>query len=353
MLQIFLLCLSLFTHASTVVERQNALLLDTLRSSEAEVHGMFHMDRSVNLFHENGLLSKDLTIPQNRELGFSLNDTGIQIFSRDAMVMTVSGITFNLREIAYDERTGFSVRANSSLWGNLGGNEVGNEVKNVLEERYGQKMRTAFLQLKQLRRQRNLNDANVLIQNIMGIFKEPANGQPDPFRNVGITGTVTATITARRSANLDFGEAQMQIRPGSSLAASTDFSLRQNNFHINNIRLDASQINVFPTHERPDGVVRVTGAHVSLTEEGLTTLFDTPAEGEVMTIALAVSWLSNVARAGTLATGVICPPSNRVQFIQDMISDRVRPQLATMIRQHRQQFLTAGVDAQILNALDG
>lgn len=353
MLQIFLLCFSFLTHASTIVERQNALLLDTLRSSEAVIRGTFQMDRSVNLFHENGFPSKDLTIPPSRDIGYMLTDNQISLFSQNGMVMNVAGVTFNLSDISFNERTGFSVSAKSSLWFNLGGNEVANEVRAELERRYGRKMRTAFLQLKQLRRQRSLNDAHVVMRNIMRIFEEQPNGQPDPFRNVTIRGTVTATVTARRSANLDFGEAQLQIRPGSSMTGTTDFTLRQNQFRIRNIQLDIAQINVYPTHARPDGTIRVTGAHISLTEDGLNTIFDSPAEGEVMTIAMAVTWLTNVARTGTLATGIICPPNTRVQFIQDMISERVRPQLAAMIRQHRQQFLTAGVDAQILNALDG
>ncbi len=353
MLQIILLCFSLFTHATTIVERQNALLLDTLRSSEAVVQGTFQMDRAVNLFHENDFPAKDLTIPRGGEVGFMLTETGVQIFSQNALVMNVSGVTFNLSDISYDERTGFSVKAKSSLWFNLGGNEVANGVKEELQRRYGEKMRLAFLQLKQLRRQRNLNDASVLMNNIKRIFEDPTNRQPDPFRNVTITGNIAATITARRSANLDFGEAQLQIRPGSSLSASTNFTLQQNRFHINRMTLDASQINVYPTHERPDGTMRVTGAHFALDESGLNSVFDTPAEDEAMTLALAITWLAGAARAGTLATGVICPPSNRVQFIQDMISERVRPQLALMIRQHRQQFLTAGVEPQILNALDG
>ncbi len=351
-LQIFFFCFTLLAHATATVEQQNAAILDALRSADAVVSGDIRVDRSIPLFSDNGIPPKRLTLVQNRPLSFSVDEHGLAVTSLNALVLNVAGIDLPITRINYDDRTGFHVDVDSPLWWNIGGAEVANEVKRELERKYSAKMQLAFQQVKRLRQQRNMRDANLLIDQIKSIFNEPNNAQAVNMNNVGITGSVSAAITSTRSRNFNLGEVQLQIRPGSSLTASTEFTLRGNNFRVQQVSFAVNDINVFPTNGSATGSVRVTGGRVSLSRDGLNMIFDTPAENEVMTVALAVTWLAGVARTGTLATGVICPPDSRVQFIQDMISARVRPQLAALIREHRQDFIRGGVEVAVLNALD-
>lgn len=345
------------TSSAEIAQRQNAVLIDTLRTSAAQVSGNFSVDRNIVLSSQpwNGM-PVNLTLQQNEPLGFNVNENSLSIYGNHAlrvrMRVGIQDVDFYVNDISFDERNGFRVRVDSTLWWNLGGNEVANEVKRQLENLYGAKMRAALHELQTLRRQRTINDAGQVMTHIMGIFNDPhSTGQAALFRDATIRGDVGVTITARQRRNVDLGEAQLLISPGSSLSASTDFSLRNNALSITRVSLSASDINVVPTGGDPNGPVRVTGGRISLTREGLESVFDSPAETEVIRVTAVIAFLSSLAATGSAQT-IVCPPGTRVQFIQDMISERVRPQLRLMIRQHRQQFLQAGIDPQILNALD-
>lgn len=343
------------TSSAEIIQRQSAAIINTLTTSQAEVRGDFHVDRDVPLMSDRvrGILPVNLTLQRNQDILFTVSERDVMMTSRMALKLNVGGVDFYINNINFDERNGFSVRMDSPLWWNIGGQEVADEVKKSLEQRFGAKMRRALRELRTLRQQRNLKDANRVMAQIQGIFQEnnPDTRAPN-FQNVSITGNLGITITSTQQRNFDLGEAQLQVVPGSTLSADSSFRLRNNSLTITELSFSADRINVFPTGENPNGVVRVTGGRITLSPRGLESIFDTPAETEVIQVTAVIAWLGGVMATGNAATGIICPPGTRVQFIQDMISERVRPQLTAMIREHRAEFLRAGIDPQILNALD-
>ena len=126
------------TSSAEIAQRQNAALIETLRTSEAQISGNFSVDRSIPLSSQpwNGF-PVNLTLQQGQPLGFNFSENSISIFGNHALRVRmragIQDIDFYVNDISFDERNGFRVRVDSTLWWNLGGNEVANEVKRQLE----------------------------------------------------------------------------------------------------------------------------------------------------------------------------------------------------------------------------
>ena len=110
----------------------------------------------------------------HKNLAFKVTEQTLEIFGDENPIsLNVNGQIIRLQSLSYDETHGFAVRMQTGLWGNLGGREIEATVRLKLQQMYGAKMRATLQQIRVLKRQRTVSDAQKVIDEITKIFANP------------------------------------------------------------------------------------------------------------------------------------------------------------------------------------
>lgn len=344
--------------------RQTEAAVDSLRDAEATIYGSFTTDQPATLFTTpiSFLGTASLTLTPRAHNVFNLSEGGFAVrrFSSQepsAFVVNINGMpAMHINSFSYDETSGFHVE--TEIPGFIGWvaprgiiqDGINDQIKSMLDQKYGKKMKDAFHRLKQLRHERSLGDARKLIDEIKKLFTDPASSA-NPFKDVTISGSVSAQITTRGERRLAVAGMVMDMHNGSELQTSVDFSATNSRYQINQVMLQMSGVHLHGASTAPEDEAVATDGSITFSARGFETNLMTNGQKTIEAgVGLFGALLGALSNGGTL-TIPNCPPPPPSPALQEIIQRHTLPVIQTFVRQNRQQFISAGVNPQVIDAV--
>jgi hypothetical protein len=320
-------------------------LIDYLRESPASVGGSITLDKDFQLYNgKKSIFPVGMKINSKKDINYSFSEDFLSIDSEQGLSLTIAGMSFQVKNIYYNEKTGkFSVKTSTPL--GIGAATLSSQVEQVLNEHYRPKMIKAFQELKTIRSRQSLRDVNEVISAISNIF---STGLKTPIPT--IRGTASLIFNPRTKKNLKLDQWKAEIKQGDYLVLGMDFTKSSTGMLVNGVRFSSQQgIRISGKTNFPE-INSILFKEMNANGQGITFGYDIGAEEVVAGFRILISTLQAYSRS----SGDIfreCDPV-RLEGIRKMIDGNLRREIAEMIRIHRRSLLNAGASPQLLAALD-
>lgn len=321
-------------------------VVDYLRTTPANVTGNLRVAAPMELY-SSGFTGVRI-IPSkimDDDINFAFSEAHLQLRSSKAMRVVIGGISFTIRELSYDRRSGkFKVRVNTPL--GIGAGLINQKIQATLEKSYKPKLERAFAQLSSMRTQRSLGDANNVLQSILGIFTEGQEGKHMPT----VTGNISLNFNPPQNKRLGLELLRADIHAGDQISAAVDFVYQNKNFVINNLNFTSNQgIRITPGNTSIPEFANILLRGMNIGRNGVQMEYDIGAEEMIAGFTVLIQMID----AYTTGPGRSCRDCvTRLNQIRQGLDGRLQQEIAKVIRSYRPQLLAAGANPRLLNALD-
>ena len=331
-------------------ERLNSLV-DTLSSAPASLTGHISVGNEVVLGQSKvpvGPLRPTAALKwrKNKSIGFYLSENELSLNTDEAVVIKVSGIILKIKSIRYKSNGKFEIDLKSPLMEKT----LERKMVEAVEERYKAKMDQAFRELSQMRKQRNGNDAKDVVNRILAIFRDTSG--PSMFDNVPMYGEINLNFEFPHSRTLDVTEKYVaDVRAGDVISAGGKFTRTGNRFSISEINFNSSKgVTFHPVKGSELSMNSLRVMQVTISDRGIEPVMVTGAEETLTGVGQLIALIASAQGVSSMAQPD-CDP--RIPEIQAYLQKQLNGQLVPLIRQHRPALLRAGIDPQVLNAVEG
>ena len=348
------LILSLTLLSLPVFASQNArlgTLIDTLSETPASLSGSISIGQKVVLGRSQinmGILHPTVAMEWERHapIGFRLSETELSLNTNRAFFVNVSGMKFRVKSISYKQDGTFQVDMDSPILERT----MERQVARAIEEQFKVKMDSAFRELTLIKRQRSGRDVQTVINRVLDIFKDPAG--PGILDNVPVSGDVALNFSFPGPRTLSVNEDYVaEVSAGDTISAGGSFTRTGNRFNVSEVVFRSYQGVTF----RPErgsrlslNSLRVTS--VTISERGIEPVMVSGAEEAITGVRRLIALIAAAAGSSILGAPPGCDP--RIPEIQNYLQQELNGQLAPLIAQHRTALIQAGIDPQMLLALE-
>lgn len=320
-------------------------LIDYLRDTPASIGGSIAMDKDLQLYSgKKGIFPVGMKINANKSINYSFSEDYLAIDSFEGLSLTIAGISFHVKSIYFNEKTGkFKVRTSTPL--DIGAASLSAQIEQVLNDHYKPKVIRAFQELKSIRSRQSLRDVNQVISTISNIFSTGSGVQVPTIR-----GSANLVFTPRINKNLKLDQWKAEIKKSDYLVLGMDFTKSSNSLVVNAVRFNSQQgIRISGKTDFPE-INSILFKGMNANHQGITFDYDLGAEEVITGFKILLTSLQAYSRSpGDLFKE--CDPV-RLESIRKLIDGNLRREIAEMIRIHRKSLLNAGASPQLLAALD-
>lgn len=279
------------------------------------------------------------------DISYSFSERHIRLTTPKALVISVLGIRLHVREISFDAGTGkFTVRTNTPL--GIGAETVSEKVAEYLEREYKPRLIQAMQELRRIRSERTLSDAQSTVDTIVKIFTSGHQGEALP----PISGSIDLNFRPEEPRALVLDQLRAQIAPGDGLSAGVNFTLERGRFQIHAVSFSSYQgVRITRGTSSLPEFASVNLRSVKLGPDGVAFDYDIGAEESIAAFSVLIQVIQNY----TEGPGHNCTNCQaRLEAIRAGLDQQMLDQIRDFIRRHRPQLLAGGASPVLLNALD-
>ncbi len=284
---------------------------------------------------------------KNVPIGFRISENELNLNTAGAFYVDVSGFKFRVKSIRYNRNGSFHVDMDSPILEKT----METRLAQAIEEKFKSKMDSAFRELSVIRNQRSGREVQGVINRVLDIFKDPAG--PGIFDNVAMSGEVNLNFDFPAARTLSVNNDYVaEVSPGDSISAGGRFTRTGNRFNVSEVVFQSYKGVTF----RPEkgsrlslNSLRVT--QVTISDRGIEPVMVSGVEETITGVRQLIALIAAAEGSSTLGAEPGCDP--RIQAIQTYLQRELNGQLAPLIRQHRTALIQAGLDPQMLHALEG
>lgn len=336
---------------SVVSSSQINSMMGYLRQAPASVTGSITAGRTVMLADDG--ISK-VRMNGNFPLSFDLTETGLTLNSRagepGAITLMIGPMPIKVNSVSYDTNGNFSVDVKTP--GRILERELERKVAEELEKKFKRKMERAFIQLRTLREQRTIGDAQQVITSISGIFADGNAASSSVFDNLPLSGDIRLEIKPPADQTMEVGQLSMDITADDRISAGIDFSRTGTGFQIDRISLQSYEGIVV----RPQGPKRVDirsarVTQINIDSNGMSPTYVTGPEEAMGGISLLVTALLAYQGSQDLGTVPYCDPDMRIDALQNWLNCRLNGGLAEVARENIEVLRSSGIRTNIINGM--
>jgi hypothetical protein len=327
-------------------------LVNMLKGTPANLTGDIAIGRDVEISRTTvpvGILRLPAIVQlrKNVRMDYYLSENELSVQTNKALVVKVSGVVFKIKSIKYNKNGHFTVDTDSPLLEKT----LEKKIAEVIESRYKSKMDLAFRQLSTIRKQNTPRDAKSVVDGIVAIFKGPGNG-PSMFDNVPMSGNVNLSFEFNRPQTLVVTDKYVaDIPSGDQLTASGKFTRSGNRFTVSEVEFRSYKGVIFrPENKSQLAMTALRITNVRISDHGIESTMVSGAEETLTGVGQLVALITSAQGVGSLGLAPDCDP--RIQAIQEMIQKQLNGQLLPLIRLHRPELIQAGIDPELLKALE-
>ncbi len=352
MLKFFLSLLLISLPVFATPDNRLGNLIDTLSQTPASLSGDISIASNVTLGSSRmdmGILhpTASMNWRRNAPIGFRLTENELNLNTDGAFYVQVAGIKFKVKSIRYHRNGRFQVDMDSPILERT----METRLAQAIEQKFKGKMDLAFRELSAVRNQRTGRDVQGVINRVLDIFKDPAG--PGIFDNIAMTGEVNLNFDFPAAKTLSVNNDYVaEVTSGDSISAGGRFTRTGNRFNVSEV-VFRSYNGVTFRPERGSRLslnsLRVT--QVTISDRGIEPVMVSGAEETITGVRQLIALIAAAEGSATLGAEPGCDP--RIQAIQTYLQRELNGQLAPLIRQHRTALIQAGLDPQMLHALEG
>ncbi len=327
-------------------------LIDTLSQTPASLSGDISVARNVTLGSSRidmGILhpTASMNWKKNVPIGFRISENELSLNTERAFYVDVGGFKFRVKSIRYNRNGSFHVDMDSPILEKT----METRLAQAIEEKFKSKMDLAFRELSAIRNQRTGRDVQGVINRVLDIFKDPAG--PGIFDNVAMSGEVNLNFDFPAAKTLSVNNDYVaEVSAGDSISAGGRFTRTGNRFNVSEV-VFRSYTGVTFRPEKGSRLslnsLRVT--QVTISDRGIEPVMVSGVEETITGVRQLIALIAAAEGSATLGAEPGCDP--RIQAIQTYLQRELNGQLAPLIRQHRTALIQAGLDPQMLHALEG
>lgn len=342
---------TMLSFADTPAQRLENLV-DTLSSTPASLNGHITVGRRVQLSRTpvtSGLIKTSAAVEwrESKSIGFGITDNELSLNTEGALVIKYLGFTIGVKSIRYNSHGKFEVDLKLALIDK----GIEQKIANALEEKFKGKMIQAFQELSRVRRDKGRN-AGAVVERVMNIFKDPSAAS-SPFDNVPMSGNVALNFQFEQARTLQVSEKYVaDIRENDNISAGADFTRSGNRLNFSEIQFSSSRGVIFRPNKGSElslNSLKVT--QITLSDRGIEPVMVSGAEETLTGVGQLIALIASAEGVSSMGNSADCDP--RITEIQNYLQKQLNGQLVPLIRQHRTALLRAGIDPQVLEALEG
>ncbi len=285
---------------------------------------------------------------ENSPLGFNLSENVLSLNTRGAFSLHIAGVNLKINSITYNRNGHFHVDMSSPLM------EKGLEARLSLaiEEKFKAKMDLALRELTAIRRQRTGREARGVIDQIIKIFETPARPGLS-ISNVQMSGDVQLNFDfpVNQSLNLN-NEFVAEIKADDSISAGGSFTRIGGRYNISEIQFHSYKgVTFHPVNATELSLSSLRVMQITISERGIEPVMVSGAEETITGVRQLIGLLATAQGVSSLGAAPNCDP--RIAEIQAYVRRRFHGELGPMIRQNRDALIRAGINPEIIRALEG
>lgn len=358
----FALTLAFTLLSSLAFANEFADTVKFLRETPAFIRGDINPQRTTILHQTNaGTLGPVTFMPVQVELragkggvSFGLDEDSLRINTHGALVIKVGRIPITVENITYNAKTGkFTAKTSNAL--PFGDATVNSIVANKINELYKTKMAQAFAQIKNIRRQRGVDDIRRIITSVTSILGSGATGGS---LALDVTGKVELVMMPTKRVPIKINNLNAVVKAGDVIATGFDFSFQRNRLLVTDLDF-TSEKGIFITDGNPH-VPEVTSIDlngVKISRSGVTLDYVIGAErlsGDGLKLVLygLIKSLESVSNERVPDGDWDCLPEVKIRNVRSQIEATFKKSASTMLRQYRKELIAAGLDPKLLDVLD-
>jgi hypothetical protein len=344
------LCLSLLIVLNSVSQAlaESPSLVDYLRKAPATVSGQIQFEAQHRIYSK-GLVSSG--IRKDKSIGFGFDEHHVELYSKNAIYVSVAGVPVNITKLTYDNRTGQITVKSDVLGTGLQLGLIEKKVREQVQRQFQPKLRVAFERLSHLREQRTLGDASSVLKEIAHAFDSdgPRKGNVLPSFRGDLTLLVSPVLADQ---TVKIGAINADIKKGDALQ-NTIFFRKPNNaqLQLKGFTFASSKgIRVREEKSSSKTIKAVTLNSVSLSEELGFQFQGTNVGDDVIDVVNLVGGALALADHGNMKALNDCQHSEVVQ--DTVINSKTRGKVINYVKEYRTEFLKAGATPELLRAIE-
>ncbi|MBY0518054.1 MAG: hypothetical protein K2P81_14190 [Bacteriovoracaceae bacterium] len=319
-------------------------VINYLKSTPAWVDGSIRFDSSAPLYSE-GMTSMKLM--PNRDIGFAFGENFLELYPSSGVELKVGPLNIKVENIRWDRNGGFTVKSKlpGFMFG-LGTDYVNKEIKTPLQKMFGEKMRLASDQLRQIRTAKQLSDTNTVMRKIMKIFTTNSPTLPSSRGEMGLV------FAPPQNKVLQLNNLRVGIKAGDRIRAGIGFKIKNDTFQTlslnvtSNLGIDINEGTEFKNNKR------LVFSSLDLSGRGMGIGAHLGASETILGLLVAFEVASVQAGHPPSQACLSCLDLVQLKPVQLIVEQEIREQVLAMIRSQRPQLRAIGVSEATLRAFE-
>jgi hypothetical protein len=331
---------------STQAFAQSPSLADYLRKAPATVSGQIQFEAQHKIYSK-GLVSSG--IRKDKSIGFGFDEHHVELYSKNAIYVSIAGVPVNITKMTYDNRTGQISVQSDVLGTGLKLKLVEKKVREQVQKQFQPKLRVAFERLSHLREQRTLGDASNVLREIAHAFD--AEGSPKGGTLPSFRGDLTLLVApVIDDQTVKIGSINADIKKGDALQSTIYFRKPSNSrLQLKGFSFASNKgIKVREEKTSNKTVKAVILDGISISEENGFQIEGTNVGDDLINTVQLVTGALQLADGNAKALKD-CEPSN---VVQDTINAKTRTKVKDYVKEYRAEFLKAGATPELLRAIE-
>ncbi len=347
------LFLLIFSYSVFATQNERLMnIVDTFSRTPASLSGNISIASRLNLgeemvdigpFHARAAVNWK----ENAPINFNITENELTLNTRGAFSLKLAGVNLRINSIGYNKDGHFHVDMSSPVMEK----SLEARVAQAIETKFKAKMDQALRELTLIRRQRTGREARSVIDGIIKIFAGPVR----PGLNIGnvqMSGDVRLNFDFPANQTLNLNDQFVaEIKAEDSISAGGSFTRIGGRYNINQIEFNSSKGVTFHSIEGSEqSMSSLRVLQIVISDRGIEPTMVSGAEETITGIRQLIGLISTAQGVSSLGAPPNCDP--RIAEIQSYVRRKFRGELAPLVRQNREVLLRAGINPEIISALE-
>lgn len=321
-------------------------IVDLMRETPASIGGTFTLASPVNLMRDtSGMIPKTVEL-KAKPVGFSFDEDSLTLQTRGALYFWYGGIKCKINQITYSDSTGaFDVSTDTPL--GLFDKSLESKIKAAIGAAYKTRLKKAYAELRQIRREQSVDQAK---QSIFAVISALTDGSEGP-RLPKVTGNVSLMFRPEVNRRIMLTEEMgASVQAGDFIRMSGDFSLTNRKTTFQSLEFESSTGIRINGDTRWPEIKSINLRHMKISPEGISINYAVGAEEVIQGLIVALNLITS--SGGRNPTSADCLTEVELVDIRQKIDRSFQGEISKLLREHRVSLINAGVNPQLIDALD-